>query len=117
MSHAGVKLLINYLKDLLIDCLKTKLSPVLQLLMSSVSYFRPVFPTFCFFLLGASMVCYPCLLGVKSIHLKVFISSRYSPSVFFCVFVKLIMAPSIKVIGTHVACSYYLECSLSLASV
>ena len=46
---------------------------------------------------------YPCLLGVKSIYLKVFISSRYSPSVFFCVFIKLIIAASVKVIGTPVA--------------
>ena len=37
LSCAGVKLLINYLKDLLFDSLKTKLSPVLPKLMSSVS--------------------------------------------------------------------------------
>ena len=37
LSCAGVKLLINSLKDLLFDSLKTKLSPVLPKLMSSVS--------------------------------------------------------------------------------
>ena len=43
LSCAGVKLLINSLKDLLFDSLKTKLSPVLPKLMSSV------FPNFLFF--------------------------------------------------------------------
>ena len=37
LSCAGVKLFINSLKDLLFDSLKTKLSPVLPKLMSSVS--------------------------------------------------------------------------------
>ena len=37
LSCAGVKLLINSSKDLLFDSLKTKLSPVLQKLISSVS--------------------------------------------------------------------------------
>ena len=36
LSHAGVKLLINSLKDLLFDSLKTKLSPVLPQWISSV---------------------------------------------------------------------------------
>ena len=37
VSHAGVKLLINSLENLLFDSLKTKLSSVLPLLMSFVS--------------------------------------------------------------------------------
>ena len=45
LSHAGVKLLINSLKDLIFDSLKTKLSPVLPKLILKANLCQNIYHT------------------------------------------------------------------------